>query len=224
MTQVCPKFGWYGKVPCVGDFVRASLSPQFVTTWDSWMQALLTAGREELGDRWQACYLGAPIWRFALSAGMCGPRTVAGIVMPSVDRVGRQFPLCLAVEFDASAWSAFQTLEPIFAPLEEAALSMLEDSASLADLEQALTQLPPPRAATHPRASRLGSATALLVEGTPAHALSALAAEDPRTLWVTLYDGTNRMLLTPQMPAGPEAASALFDLEAPVWGSHERYT
>ena len=38
----------------------------------------------------------APIWRFALAPGVAGPLPMLGVMMPSVDRVGRQFPLTLA--------------------------------------------------------------------------------------------------------------------------------
>jgi len=38
----------------------------------------------------------APVWRFYLSAGLCGPGAACGVFMPSVDRAGRHFPLTLA--------------------------------------------------------------------------------------------------------------------------------
>ncbi len=38
----------------------------------------------------------APVWRFALPEGMCGPIAILGLWMPSVDRVGRHFPLMFA--------------------------------------------------------------------------------------------------------------------------------
>src|SRR5262249_23889417 len=48
-----------------------------------------------------------PIWRFALSPGLCGAGAATGVLMPSVDRVGRYFPLTivavLAESVDLSA-------------------------------------------------------------------------------------------------------------------------
>jgi type VI secretion system protein ImpM len=41
MTKPNSPYGWYGKVPYVGDFVRSGLSPQFVEAWDNWVQAEL---------------------------------------------------------------------------------------------------------------------------------------------------------------------------------------
>lgn len=210
-------YGWYGKVPCVGDFVRQGLSPHFIGAWDTWLQELLVAGRKAEGERWRDCYLTAPIWRFALSAGTCGPRTAVGIMMPSVDRVGRQFPLCIAIEVDAPAWIAYQAVEPSFAALEEAALAMLEDDAPLSLLEGALAKIAPPLLPTQPHMTRMGTATALVGEGTPAQALAGLAAAAPATLWVAALDGVNRVLLTPQMPSGSEGARTLFDANAALW-------
>ena len=39
----------------------------------------------------------ASAWRFVCAAGACGPEPVIGLMVPSVDRVGRYFPLTLVV-------------------------------------------------------------------------------------------------------------------------------
>ena len=210
-------YGWYGKVPCVGDFVRRGLSPQFVSAWDGWMQNLLLIGRDALGDRWQECYFGAPIWRFALSPGACGPLGAAGIVMPSVDRVGRQFPLCLVAEIDAPVWTAYLAAEPVFEALEDTALAMLDDDAALEHLEESLTALPAPVAVLVTRAETVGAATALAADGAVQNALAALAAAERASIWVAVIDGRSRVLLAPSLPDGEEEAAALFDLNAPCW-------
>ncbi len=85
--------GFYGKLPVVGDFVSRRLPNEFIKPWDGWLQSAIAASREELGDEWLNSYLTSPIWRFLLSPGVCGNKAVAGIMMPSVDRVGRYYPL-----------------------------------------------------------------------------------------------------------------------------------
>jgi type VI secretion system protein ImpM len=45
-----------------------------------------------LGAAWSEAYNRAPIWRFWLGADFCGEATI-GAFMPSVDGVGRSFPL-----------------------------------------------------------------------------------------------------------------------------------
>jgi type VI secretion system protein ImpM len=88
--------GFCGKLPARGDFVAAGLPRSFVEAWHDWLQSVLAASRHALGENWVAAWLEAPIWRFALSPGICGPDAVLGLWMPSVDRVGRYFPLTFA--------------------------------------------------------------------------------------------------------------------------------
>ena len=58
------------------------------------MQAGLSASRHQLGSGWQQAFLTAPVWRFWLGAAICGT-TVTGAIMPSLDGVGRYYPLTL---------------------------------------------------------------------------------------------------------------------------------
>jgi type VI secretion system protein ImpM len=66
--------------------------------WDPWLQHGIAASRSALGERWLDLYLTSPAWRFVCSAGVCGPVTVLGLMVPSVDRVGRYFPLTIMAE------------------------------------------------------------------------------------------------------------------------------
>ncbi len=88
--------GFYGKLPARGDFVRAGLPRDFVDPWDAWSQRMMAGSREALGEAWTEAWLQAPIWRFALPPGLCGSGAALGLWLPSVDSVGRFFPLTLA--------------------------------------------------------------------------------------------------------------------------------
>jgi type VI secretion system protein ImpM len=90
-----PEVGFFGKLPTHGDFLRRRVSDAFIGPWDAWLQECLAASRSALGDRWLDVYLTSPVWRFACAAGACGPEPVAGVIVPSVDRVGRYFPLTI---------------------------------------------------------------------------------------------------------------------------------
>lgn len=92
-----PTVGFFGKLPSRGDFVRAGLPRGFVDPWDAWLQAVLPASRMALGSRWHDAWMVAPVWRFALAPGVCGPDAAVGVLMPSVDRAGRHFPLTIAL-------------------------------------------------------------------------------------------------------------------------------
>jgi len=89
--------GWHGKLPTLGDFATRRLDANFVEVWDGW----LAAGLQTLRSRhnWLAAYLASPTWRFLLMPGALpgelGRLAWAGVLMPSVDRVGRYYPLTL---------------------------------------------------------------------------------------------------------------------------------
>jgi len=90
--------GWHGKIPTLGDFATRRLDIDFVETWDGWLAGGLQSLRSR--DDWLAAYLTSPTWRFLLMPGSLpgslGQRAWAGVLMPSVDRVGRYYPLTLA--------------------------------------------------------------------------------------------------------------------------------
>jgi type VI secretion system protein ImpM len=105
LTAISSRFevGFYGKLPSHGDFLRRRVSDAFVGVWDAWLQECVASSRDALGARWLDVYLTSPAWRFVCAAGACGPAPVAGVMVPSVDRVGRYFPLALVAELPATA-------------------------------------------------------------------------------------------------------------------------
>jgi type VI secretion system protein ImpM len=95
--------GFYGKLPSHGDFLRRRVSDAFLHVWDGWLQECMIASQRALGDRWLDVYLTSPAWRFGCAAGACGPSPVVGVMVPSVDRVGRYFPLTVVAELPPTA-------------------------------------------------------------------------------------------------------------------------
>ena len=92
--------GVFGKLPARGDFIDRGLPKTFTEPWHAWLTTGLLAARAELGPRFELCYMQAPVWRFALPAGVAGPQAAIGVFSPSVDQVGREFPLTLAAVAD----------------------------------------------------------------------------------------------------------------------------
>jgi len=90
--------GFYGKLPGKGDFLTRQLPRQFVDVWDDWLQSGMNAAKQVLGDEWLQVYLTSPLWRFVLPSGTCGDPAWAGVMMPSMDKVGRYFPMTVATE------------------------------------------------------------------------------------------------------------------------------
>lgn len=120
--------GFFGKLPSHGDFLRRRTSDAFVQIWDGWLQRAMAASRETLGDGWVDLYLTSPAWRFAAAAGACGTAPLLGVMVPSVDRVGRYFPLTIVTELpdDASVVAAFARAAPFYDAAEQIAIDTLE--------------------------------------------------------------------------------------------------
>lgn len=143
-TNIAP--GWFGKIPYLGDFASRRLPQNFIGAWDSWLQQSVASSRNQLGARWLEIYLHSPIWRFVLMPGVIGNNFWAGLTMPSVDKVGRHFPLTVAVEM--APWSgvfvAVMAAREWFHALEDAALATLNTEYPVEQFEAALTALPFP--------------------------------------------------------------------------------
>ncbi|HZE59582.1 MAG TPA: type VI secretion system-associated protein TagF [Burkholderiales bacterium] len=137
--------GWYGKIPGTGDFITRRMPPAFSESWDRWLQAAIAGSRDRLGGRWRDTFLSMPIWRFVLSPGMLTPNAWAGIMAPSVDAVGRYFPLAVASALPSASLDVVGTLmaaEPWFDEIETIALSAIAPAADSAVIDAAIVQKP----------------------------------------------------------------------------------
>jgi type VI secretion system protein ImpM len=139
--------GWHGKLPSLGDFASRRLEPAFIEPWDGWLAEGLLALREGRPDSWLKDYLGSPSWRFLLMPGVLpgesGSQAWCGVLMPSVDRVGRYFPLTLVLPLGAGPGST-QELNAVWqwlGRLDELAGDALYEDWTADRLEQALAQM-----------------------------------------------------------------------------------
>src|SRR5262245_50696305 len=125
--------GLFGKLPSHGDFLRRRVSDQFIDAWDAWLRQGLSKSQAALGERWVDVYLTSPAWRFVAAPGACGPTAIIGLIVPSVDRVGRFFPLTLVAELpdDVSPIAASSASAPFF----EAAERLLIDTLAEEDID-----------------------------------------------------------------------------------------
>ena len=96
------QIGLYGKLPAYGDFIIRHLNSAFTSGWDEWLQQFISASQEQIGEGWLEVYLTSPIWQFVISPGVIDSNMWAGIMMPSVDRVGRYFPISIVQPLPAS--------------------------------------------------------------------------------------------------------------------------
>ena len=138
--------GFYGKLPSIGDFVSRRLPSDFIRPWDQWLQETLYLSKKELGPRFNECYQSGPIRRFVLGPDCCGGYNAAGILTPSWDRVGRSYPLMIAVIADipllhlmVEAGSWFSQLETLVALLLQRKLDLKKFDDRLQQLKLPLT-------------------------------------------------------------------------------------
>jgi type VI secretion system protein ImpM len=149
--------GLYGKLPMKRDFISVSTPQAFLEHWEPWLQGGIAASRITLGAQWQDIFLRAPIWRFWLGAEICG-RPAMGSFMPSVDGVGRFFPLtAFACGEAGSAFPAPQTDPQAawFAEVEAMLLDALDEDAAYDRVLETLNNLPSPASARTPAAAAI---------------------------------------------------------------------
>ncbi|WP_068308743.1 type VI secretion system-associated protein TagF [Aliiruegeria sabulilitoris] len=198
--------GAFGKMPSQGDFFWIDLPAGFAVVWDKWLSNSLKRARGYLGERWQECYYTAPIWRFTLAPGVVANQALLGVLMPSVDRVGRAFPLTLTMPVGASAASPLGHMScgGIFDALETLALDALDFSMT----QDALRR----------RLGALKGSFMLMPESDAPSIPEAFTREQVRGYWSALVGERTEFLGTSMLPAGRQLA-AMFDPSDECWSS-----
>jgi type VI secretion system protein ImpM len=157
--------GFFGKIPATGDFVDRNLAPGFVRLWDRWV------------SRHLAPLSGSDLWadaglRFLLGPASFGP--MAGIVVPSQDRVGRRYPLTVAAPID-QANTGFSTMAAGWFDAVQAKAAAVQGGGLSAD--EFSTEL---RALPFPDCEAAGKAVHGMVFWTDVSALIEVDQETPR--------------------------------------------
>jgi type VI secretion system protein ImpM len=147
--------GLFGKLPAKRDFVAANAPRQFLEIWERWLQEGVATSKQILGAKWADAYNRAPIWRYWLGAGFCGEVTI-GVFMPSVDGVGRSFPLSLFVGEGENALPPpeLDSNDAWFEAAESILLDALDPAATLEAVADRVASMPAP--ALQARASDVG--------------------------------------------------------------------
>ena len=228
MSSAVP--GWYGKLPTLGDFASRRLDPAWIAAWDAWLaQGLGTLRADD--DAWLDGYLASPAWRFVVMPGAipgdAGARACAGVLMASVDRVGRYFPLTLMAPLDALPRSTakLEALLGWLARLEDIAVDAMQDDWSIDRLERELATCTCPIESdgeTQPDDAMQRPLTVeTLVRDVPADAAAlaqrfadaafvhARAAWAGASFWLAANEQPPRMMITQGLPMRREFA-ALF--------------
>jgi type VI secretion system protein ImpM len=121
--------GLYGKLPSKRDFISIATPRHFLYVWEPWIANCLAQSRTTLGQpNWERVFSEAPIWRFFLGAELCGS-SLFGALMPSVDAIGRYFPLTLVAQTELDSAVSTPDSDPCqtwFDAAEEFLLSLLD--------------------------------------------------------------------------------------------------
>ncbi len=227
--------GLFGKLPAHGDFIYRDLPSHFINAWDAWLQGYIASSQQHLGEAWLDIYLTSPIWRFAMSDGVVDGLSWAGIMLPSVDRVGRYFPFSIVTKVPASA-NPFLIIQQNswFDGVEQLALSALSGHLQLEELVQEINRQPldlPPVTQRH--APALESAGIFIefasempaLESAYAHLLDSQCRQNYSnySLWSTAM-GSERinpsLFFTRGLP-NFRSAAALLDGQWAQWGWHQ---
>ena len=217
-------FGAFGKIPSVGDFFRINAPPGFASVWDEWLQRCLVSGAHGYGPRWDGLYMSVPIWRFCLSPGVAGPAAILGVLMPSVDRVGRRFPLTLMAPLPdmASALRTHFHQSDLFQELETVSLSVLDEDISKDMLADKLSTLALSGAPESAQCRVAPGASISCKARDMAQVTTILAAEmlgksfEAPTIWSTTMEEDTRFMVCNGLPDGSNM-QGLFDLDADLW-------
>ena len=136
---------WFGKLPSIGDFVGRRMSHELTTDWDYWLRSGLDQLRSDAPDTWTQRFVHSPIWFFLTPARITGV-PACGVIAPSVDRVGRFYPLTvmsLAAERQQAMADA-ATLSRFLAGAHAAVVDARRLPLSPDELDARLAELPSP--------------------------------------------------------------------------------
>ncbi len=136
--------GIYGKLPAHGDFISRNLPSAFLNYWDEWLQGFIASSQEQLTEDWLNIYLTGPIWRFVFSKGCVDGQAWIGLMMPSVDSVGRYFPFCVVNKLpdDCNLVDTLSSQANWFESMEEISLEALQNEIDADSLIEKLQEHP----------------------------------------------------------------------------------
>lgn len=146
MTTPARWMGFFGKLPAQADFVGRGLPPDVQAAFDEAMSEWLARRRADDAAGWLQAYLASPAWRFVWPAGSApgalAAQDCAGVLLPSVDTVGRYFPLLLAVGLPPDSLAAVSLGELLerLAGLEALGFQALDEEWQPDALQAALAQ------------------------------------------------------------------------------------
>lgn len=90
---------WFGKLPSAGDFISRRMPYAVQQFWDRWCAASMESLKERNPVSGWGLWGNMPKWAFLLPVQPGVPFGQLGVIAPSCDRVGRNFPFLVTTAF-----------------------------------------------------------------------------------------------------------------------------
>ncbi|MDE8602967.1 type VI secretion system-associated protein TagF [Marinomonas sp. RSW2] len=136
------KVGIYGKVPAHPDFISDTLHADISNELYDWAQTVMFHSREKMSEsKWLPAYLVSPIWRMVVPKNELRTHEWVGVMVPSVDALGRYFPLFIVFETEFKSLTVewlFKECTDLFKVMEEVAMSALQQQLNFLQLKRLL--------------------------------------------------------------------------------------
>ncbi len=133
--------GLFGKLPAKRDFIAYGVDRRILELIEPWLQSAIAGSRDQMGNDWMPAYMNAPIWRFWFGPQVCGAR-IAGALMPSVDGVGRCFPLAVIADGVEFGPPAVDPQPDWYLAVEHVLLGALDEGKAFDTTKAELARLP----------------------------------------------------------------------------------
>lgn len=145
--MIAPPIAAFGKTPGMGDFLRVGSAGRAGECFDEWIQQGLAQAEARRGPGWTEAYGNGAPWAFIFRPPRSvGTQGLVGVMQPSVDSVGRRYPLVVCAAAPCRVpWP--HVLPLAFGDFLDGAVSVLLDPAartSAAHMHAALARVPPP--------------------------------------------------------------------------------
>ena len=101
-----PSFAWFGKLPSAGDFISRRMPYAVQQFWDRWCATSMECLKERNPVSGWGLWGNMPKWAFLLPAQHGVPFGQLGVLTPSCDRVGRNFPFLVTIALTEDNFAA----------------------------------------------------------------------------------------------------------------------
>jgi len=129
--------GYYGAISSEPQHIQDNMLRDFTSTWADWSNSIIRSLGFEDDHRAIAEYLASPVYRYTLSAGVCGELPYIGVMLPSLDSNGAPFPftICAPLHKNCNPFTEQSRFEDWYLAAEKSILSSREPGFESSELE-----------------------------------------------------------------------------------------